>query len=47
MKRLIRQVAGHRDVTLPTNRELKRHLDVLKIPHSYRQAFGQNLTEHR
>lgn len=33
----IRQVIGDRDETLGFNREFKKHLDALKIPHVYRQ----------
>ena len=33
----IRQIIGDRDETLPFNLEFKRHLDALKIPHTYRQ----------
>jgi enterochelin esterase-like enzyme len=34
---LIRQIIGNRDETLRFNRDFHQHLDVLKIPHDYRQ----------
>ena len=37
---LIRQIIGDRDETLSFNRESKKHLDALKIPHTYRQLPG-------
>ena len=37
---LIRPIVGGRDETLSANRELKQHLDALRIPHSYRQLPG-------
>jgi S-formylglutathione hydrolase FrmB len=34
---VIRQIIGDRDETLGFNREFKRHLDALKVPHTYLQ----------
>jgi enterochelin esterase-like enzyme len=37
---LIRQIIGDRDETLRFNRDFHQHLNVLKIPHAYRQLPG-------
>jgi enterochelin esterase-like enzyme len=37
---LIRQIVGDRDETFRFNREFHRHLDQLKIPHTFRQLTG-------